>query len=180
MQSGLAKWILSPTKLLSAINVFLNSHKTHVFMTLMDPNKIFGLFEGEEPGILQEKAQADNALLDYKDTPIFWVGMFKKLILNNRALYVQIQQHLSPEVLNEMPGMDDMAEFVTYNRAWYYISKLDIKQKYHADSVKTFTDDNLLFCLKSAIKYFENREEYEKCAHMKKIQDKVEKFLTKA
>jgi hypothetical protein len=143
----------------------------------MDPNKIFGLFEGEEPDTLQEKAQADSILFDYKDTPIFWVGMFKKLIINNRALYLQIQKHIPSEVLGEIPGMDDMAEFVTYNRAWFYLSKIDLKLKYHVDSIKTFTDGDLLFCLKLAIKYFENREEYEKCAHLKKIQDKVEKFI---
>jgi hypothetical protein len=146
----------------------------------MDPNKIFGLFEGEEPGTLQEKTQVDSILFDYKDTPIFWVGMFKKLVINHRALYLQIQKHIPSEVLGEIPGMDDMAEFVTYNRAWFYLSKIDLKLKYHVDSIKTFTDGDLLFCLKLAIKYFENREEYEKCAHIKKIQDKVEKFLNKA
>jgi len=145
---------------------------------LMDPNKIFELFNGEEPDTLQDKA--DDVLLDYKDTPIFWVGMFKKLIINNRALYLQIQKHIPSEVLEDIPGMDDMAEFVTYNRAWFYLAKIDLKLKYHVDSIKTFTDGDLLFCLKLAIKYFENREEYEKCAHIKKIQDKVEKFLNKA
>ena len=149
-------------------------------MTLMDPNKIFGLFEGEEPGTLPEQTQAAEALLDYKDTPIFWVGMFKKMILNNKILYHQIQKHIPEAVLDEIPGMDDMAQFVTYSRAWFYISKLDLKEKYHKDSVKVFTDENLLLCLKDAIKYFEDREEYEKCAHMKKIQDKVEKLLNKA
>ena len=149
-------------------------------MALMDPNKIFGLFEGEDFDTLQEKAQAADALLDYKDTPIFWVGMFKKMILNNKTLYQQIAQHLPKQLLEEVPGMEDAAEFVTYNRAWFYLSKLDLKKKYHVDSLKPFADGDLLFGLKTAIKYFEDREEYEKCAHMKKIQDKVEKLLNKA
>ena len=47
----------------------------------MDVNKIFNLFNGDEPESLREKAQQVDNLLDYKNHPLFWVGMFKKLIL---------------------------------------------------------------------------------------------------
>ena len=44
-------------------------------------NKIFDLFNSKEPDSLQEKAQmADVLIKDYKNHPLFWVGMFKKLI----------------------------------------------------------------------------------------------------
>ena len=32
------------------------------------------------------------------------------------------------EVIKEMAGLDDMAEIVTYSRAWFYASKLDLKR----------------------------------------------------
>jgi hypothetical protein len=117
--------------------------------------------------------------------PVFRRFMSNKLGSGTVNAYYDLKKEVETSTrtinyLERQGRMDDMAEFVTYNRAWFYLSKIDLKLKYHVDSIKTFTDGDLLFCLKLAIKYFENREEYEKCAHIKKIQDKVEKFLNKA
>ena len=60
---------------------------------------------------------------------------------------------------------------------WFYASKLNLKRKIDIDAIKTFADDNLVFALVMAIKFFECKEEYEKCAHLKQIQDIVEKFI---
>ena len=50
-------------------------------------------------------------------------------------------------------------------------------QDISSTAVKTFADDDLVFALVIAIKFFEQKEEYEKCAHLKQIQDIVEKFI---
>ena len=44
----------------------------------MDTNKIFGLFNNEEPDSLKEKARMVDQLLDYKEHPLFWVGRLNK------------------------------------------------------------------------------------------------------
>ena len=69
---------------------------------------------------------------------------------------------------------------VTYSRAWFYISKLDLKRRVDIDALSTFTDNDLLYGSEMALCFFENREEYEKCAHIKKIQDTIKKILDKA
>ena len=147
----------------------------------MDINKIFNLFNSTELDTpLVEKARAAEGLLNIQETPVFWVGMFKKILLNSKVLYTQLYQNLPKEVIEQMSGMDEIAEVVTYSRAWYYISKVDITRPLDRDALKIFTDADLVRGLYSSISYFEEREEYEKCAHIKKIQNKVEALLIKA
>jgi hypothetical protein len=52
-------------------------------------DKIFNLFNGDEFDSLKEKAQAIDVSLDYKNHPLFWVGMFKKLIQNHQVLILR-------------------------------------------------------------------------------------------
>ena len=69
-------------------------------------------------------------------------------------------------------------EVVVYNRAWNYISKIDINNEMNEDALKLTSSKDLKKCLSLAIYFFEDLEEYEKCNHIKKIFDKVEIFLT--
>ena len=147
----------------------------------MDINKIFDLFGSADFDTpLEKKAKAADDLILIQETPMFWIGMFKKIILNNKAFYQHLYNSLDPEVVKEMAGMDNMADLVTYSRAWFYISKLDLKRRVDIDALSTFTDDDLLYASEMALRFFENREEYEKCAHIKKIQDIIKKILDKA
>jgi len=147
----------------------------------MDIDKIFDLFGSAEFDTpLEKKAKAADDLILIQETPMFWIGMFKKIILNNQVFYHQIKNHLPEELINEISGGDDMANMVTYSRAWFYISKLNLKRRVDIDALMTFTDENLLYASEMAIRYFEGIEEYEKCAHIKQIQDLIKKLLDKA
>jgi hypothetical protein len=143
----------------------------------MDIDKIFNLFDGSS---LENQAEAANDSIIIQETPMFWIGMFKKIILNNKAFYQHLYNSLDPEVVKEMAGMDNMADMVTYLRAWFYISKLDLKRRVDVDALIAFTNEDLLYTTEMALRYFEGVEEYEKCAHIKKIQDTVKKILDKA
>ena len=145
----------------------------------MDLNKIFGLFSDEEPKSLKEKSQLIDDILDFKEHPLFWVGMFKKLIQNhkvyNRSM-INFFSKMDEEL--DLYDVEDAGEFIVYNRAWFWISKIDITDTKHQDSIIQYTDNLFLTYLKFTISYFQEIEEYEKCAHLKKIQDIVEKSLT--
>ena len=147
----------------------------------MDINKIFDLFGSAEFDTpLEKKAKAADDLILIQETPMFWIGMFKKIILNNQVFYHQLKSHLPEELLKEIAQGDNMADMVTYSRAWFYISKLDLKRRVDVDALSTFTDVNLLYATEMALCFFEGKEEYEKCAHIKKIQDTIKKLLDKA
>jgi hypothetical protein len=54
----------------------------------MDVNKIFGLFGGQEENPkpdFDHENDMSYLLEDFKNHPLFWVGMFKKLIHNHRT-----------------------------------------------------------------------------------------------
>ena len=147
----------------------------------MDINKIFDLFGSAEFDTpLEKKAKAADDLIMIQETPMFWIGMFKKIILNNQIFYHQLKFHLPQELLNEISQGDDLADMVTFSRAWFYISKVDLKRRVDVDALTTFTDEDLVYATEMALRFFESKEEYEKCAHIKKIQDTLKKLLDKA
>jgi len=144
-------------------------------------NKIFGLFdsEGEKPksnsGINQDMSYL---LEDYKQHPMFWVGMFKKIIYNHKSFNDKILnsfKDLDSEL--DMNDVENAGEFIMYNRAWYWINKIDIKETLHQNALTHYADEILLTYTKVTILYFQELEEYEKCAHLKKIQDFLESIL---
>ena len=146
----------------------------------MDINKIFGMFEGNDFSSLQEKAEATDILLnDYKNHPLFWVGMFKKLIYNHRVFHLQLTKFFGniDEGLDQI-DIDRAGEYVVFTKAWDYIKKIDPENKLHQESLYRFSDDYLKTALELSINYFQEHEEYEKCAHLKKNLDFVKLLLT--
>lgn len=143
----------------------------------MDINKIFNLFDGSS---LENKAEEASDAIIIQETSMFWIGMFKKIILNNKVFYHQLKSHLPKELLEEISQGDDLADMVTYSRAWFYISKLNLKRRVDVDALYAFTDENLLYASEMALRFFEGKEEYEKCAFIKEIQDVIKKILDKA
>jgi len=147
----------------------------------MDINKIFDLFGSADFDTpLEKKAKAADDIILIQETPMFWIGMFKKIILNNQIFYHQLKNNIPPQILEEIGQGDEMADMVTYSRAWFYISKLNLKRRVDIDALFTFADEDLIYTTEMAIRYFENIEEYEKCAHIKQIQDVLKKILDKA
>ena len=155
----------------NVINIFI----------FVDADKIFGLFGGMEetpkPDFDHENDMS-YLLEDFKKHPLFWVGMFKKLIHNHRVFNKKIMGFFSKmdEEL-DLYDVEQAGEFVVYNRAFFWISKINITEELHQDAIVYYADNHLLTYLKFSISYFQDLEEYEKCAHLKKIQDIVEKLL---
>lgn len=121
--------------------------------------------------------RSDTAYIDFKNTPVYWVGMYKKLILNHINFNKKVVEFFKEA--NEEFDSDDIkeaGEFVVYNRAWNYIKKVDINKKDHIDAIEKYCDEYLDISLKLGILFFEQSEEYEKCALLKHILDKSQKF----
>lgn len=147
----------------------------------VDKDKIFDLFdssgEGSKP-LFDHENDMSHLLEDYKQHPLFWVGMFKKLIYNHKTFSKKVIQFF--EKMNEELDLFDVenaGEFIAYNRAWYWIEKVNLSLEYHQDAIHFHSDEIFLSSVKFTISYFEESEEYEKCAHLKKIQNLIESFL---
>ena len=78
----------------------------------------------------------------------------------------------------DLYDVEQAGEFVVYNRAWFWISKINTQDRICQEAILHYADDYLLTYVRFAISYFEDFEEYEKCAHLKKIQNILEELLT--
>jgi hypothetical protein len=143
-------------------------------------DKIFDLFNGKEPDSLKEKAQvADVLIKDYKNHPLFWVGMFKKLIYNHEVFHLQLLKFFDKldEGLDQV-DIDRAGEYVVFTKAWEYIKKIDTNNLQHQEAIYQFSDIHLKTALELAINYFQEQEEYEKCLHLQKNLEFVKLLLT--
>jgi len=137
-------------------------------------DNIFSLFGLPEDGEQSKSLKKD--LEDFKESPYFKLGMFVKMVKNGLHFKRQIVSFFSksePEL--NVNGLDDAGDFMMYSRAWFWISQCKIRSKTWKEALKEYNNEDLVMALKSSIQYFEELEEYERCAFLKKIQDFLEK-----
>lgn len=134
----------------------------------MNKDKIFGLFDDSS----NPDSTIVNSVIAINDGPYYKLGMFTKLILNHFVFHNKLQKFLQKEEPSyNVKSTKEASEFVVFNRAWNYISKIDINIKEHIFAILDFNPKLLSSSLESALLYFEELEEYEKCAHLFKIKN---------
>jgi hypothetical protein len=69
--------------------------------------------------------------------------------------------------------MEKAGIHMVYWRAYNHIEKVDLTQDFHVDTLRAYADDNFISALNMCLQYYEDNEEYEKCAFLKKISDIV-------
>lgn len=136
----------------------------------MDINKIFGAFDSEKD---DNGFPIPKFIKDIEENhPKYYLGMFKKLI-NNHLSYqkglIQIFQSADPKL--DMEDIKAAGENMLYNKAWEYIKNYDLEDEYSQKALSKGKSVELEHAFVSAIVYFENQEEYEKCAFLKKFLD---------
>lgn len=140
----------------------------------MDIDNIFGLFGFNKNN--DNKDQEDLEL--FRNTPLFKAGMFKKMIFNGinfRTQIVKFFHKADPDI--EMEGMEEAGDYMMYTRAYFWIEKCNLEDEEWQHALEYYSDDEMITSLKLCIKYFEEIEEFEKCAFLKKIQDYIEKTV---
>ena len=140
---------------------------------MINLDNIFSLFSANEEldGVNSE------VQIDFSQTPIYWIGMYKKLVLNHINFNKKVLKFFKESNQElDVEDMKDAGEFVVYHRAWHYIQNVDIDIEEHVIAIKKYTDEYLDTALKLGISFFEQHEEYEKCALLKRILDKSKEF----
>ena len=142
----------------------------------MDFNKIFDVFDQNDD---QKETDDVSLLVDFSEHPLYWIGGFNKLIANHlffKKYTAKMFKNMSPD--GDIETLERAGEYLMFNRAWDYIKDLNVYNSFHMECLKTKSDDVLYNSLEAAIRFFEDLEEYEKCALLKEIQDKVKEFLS--
>ena len=118
----------------------------------MDLDNIFGLFGFNKDNDNSKEESYLKEIEEYKSTPKYKVGMFYKM----------------------------------YTRAYYWIQECDIKKDEWKEALQHYLKqegfenkecekNSFINCFILSIKYFEEIEEFEKCAFLKNIQDYLKK-----
>lgn len=139
----------------------------------MDIDNIFSLFSKEE----NLEGVNENVYVDFTQTPIYWLGMYKKLVLNHINFNKKVLKFFKDA--NQELDVDDMkeaGEFVIYNRAWSYAQNINPEHPDTLLAIDQYCDEYLDTALKLGINFFEQHEEYEKCALLLKLLKHSESF----
>tara|TARA_B110000211_G_scaffold59764_1_gene67251 strand:+ start:3592 stop:4017 length:426 start_codon:yes stop_codon:yes gene_type:complete len=140
---------------------------------MIDKDKIFELFGSP----INEEEDFINIASTMLDEPFNKIGMFTKLIINHIIFHQKLSKFLSKEsnMAIDLEDTKKASAFAIFNRAWFYIKKIDLKNKSDLEAVVKFKKEPFLSTLNEAIEYFEEVEEYEKCAKLLEIKKLKEK-----
>jgi hypothetical protein len=142
-------------------------------------DNIFSLF-GFPDKDDEDRKKIEAELDVFKETPHFKLGMFHKLIMNGSLFSKQVVKFFAKADPGlDVKGIDQAGEYMMFTRAWFWIEQVQIRKKEWKEALKQYASEEFIISIKLSINYFESTEEYEKCAHLKKIQDFVEKNLDK-
>ena len=141
---------------------------------MIDKDKIFKLFvDGKE--IDGDKTKEE--IKDFMNGPYAKIGMFVKLIQNHEIFHKKLEKFLKQEQPDyNVESTKEASEFTIYHRAWSYIKQIDIDNSDHLNAIINFDPKVFYKILGGAINFFESYEEYEKCAHLHKINKLVKEI----
>lgn len=146
---------------------------------MIDPKKIFSLFDRvDENTPLSEKEEIAYQLEKVKDSPAFKLGMFKKLIFNHLSFnesLISLVKHVDEDF--DIDDVKNASEYIIYVKAWEFIAEFDLKNIDHFEILKKYSSQELLTSFSLSINFFQKLEEYEKCAHLHKIEKAIHFFL---
>jgi len=142
-------------------------------------DNIFSLF-GFPDKDNEDRKKLEADLDVFKETPHFKLGMFHKLIMNGSLFSKQVIKFFAKADPGlDIKGIDQAGEYMMFIRAWFWIEQVKLRKKEWKEALKQYASEEFVISIKLSINYFEGTEEYEKCAHLKKIQDFIEKSLEK-
>ena len=144
---------------------------------MLDPNRIFGLFDAlnSNTNLIED----GEGYIDVKDTPEYKIGMFTRIIMDHMQFNDRVIEFFS-KASNELEREDieNAGEFVVYHRGWFYIKGIDLENRRDWYALEKMANLKTLTAMELSINYFEEREEYEKCAHLLKLSKTLEEFLS--
>ena len=142
---------------------------------MINKDRIFNLFSTTPE--VKEKEEKRISIEEFIESPYAKIGMFTKLILNHYVFQEKLKKFLkTEEPAYSIENTKEAANYTVFNKAWEYIREIDIEDKDHINALIGFNPIVFNKALTSAIVYFQDGEEYEKCAHIFKIQEIVKEI----
>jgi len=148
----------------------------------MNLSNFFSLFSNNDDSKNQkeESLSPQPSIEELMNTPVYWIGMFKKLVYNYKSfgdkLLLQVEGF---NIGTDYNDVQNAYEFMLYERSYFYLTCLDTHNPEDLKVLEKESDKILLFALDNCISYYEDQEEYEKCSYLKEISDLSKDFCQK-
>jgi hypothetical protein len=140
---------------------------------MINLNNIFSLFENE--GESSSKKSNENTFVDFTNNPGYYLGMWKKIILNKKNIIKKFSEILFIQKTEISKfNIEEGGEYFLYNRAWGFLCQLDVDFNVDDPTILPFIDKYLFETFDLGINFFTECEEFEICAFILKIKKKLE------
>jgi hypothetical protein len=143
----------------------------------MNLDNIFGVFNNFDDDS-NNQVDETSLLIDFSDHPLYWISGFIKIIDNYTFFTektVKMYKNISPDM--NIEDLEKGGEELMYRKAWDYIKPFKVDNPFHVECLRIKADSTMVIYLQSSIKFFEALEEYEKCALLKAIENKIKEIL---
>ena len=138
-------------------------------MQPLNPHTLFSIFEKGDEEIYEE-----HNMTELLDNPYVLMGMVLRGVDNYHTMDLMHLKHFGEQYKEVRFKVRNQF----YNKLFKYLDRIDIMR---LDSRYTITEefnrDDIFSGLNVLLVYFEKREEYEKCATIKRYQDLLKKRL---
>jgi hypothetical protein len=138
----------------------------------IDPNNIFGLFDS---GSESQSGEKEVNKIEISEHPLILVGMFTRMVLRGEEVNQDIMKFFQ-EIEREVTAKEQehFNKFMIYNRALSFLAQMNLDDPLHVEVLLEKTGEDFLQACQMTIEFYTEREEYEKCAFIKKFQDFIE------
>ena len=135
----------------------------------MDPNSIFSLFDSEPEN---RQVEPEKEIKDLPNHPYVLLGLFTRMVLRGEeAIHnsVDFLKALNPDI--DLESIREINRYMLYLSGFNYLSKLSLEDPFHQDVLLEKAGADFLTACQKSIQFFQEREDYEKCALIKKYND---------
>lgn len=132
-------------------------------MQPIDPHTLFSIFEQGDEQVYEE-----NGVQDALNNPYVLMGMVLKG-LENYSIMDMMYKKRYPEQYNEVR---DTIKYKYYNRLFKYLSRIELNKLEDIYKIgESYNSESVFISLEGLKMFFQDIEQYEKCAVIKKYQD---------
>lgn len=132
-------------------------------MQPIDPHTLFSIFEQGDEQVYEE-----NGVQDALNNPYVLMGMVLKG-LENYSIMDMMYKKRYPEQYNEVRNT---IKYKYYNRLYKYLSRIQLDKLEDIYKIgESYNSESVFISLEGLKMFFQDIEQYEKCAVIKKYQD---------
>ena len=137
----------------------------------MDPNSVFSLFDSEPEN---QKREPEREITNLSEHPYVLMGLFTRMILRGEEAIINTMDFF--KIINTNPEYDaevnaEFSRIMLYGAGFNHLCKLSLEDPFHQEVLLDKAGKDFLTACEKGIQFYQEREEYEKCAFIKKFYD---------